>query len=107
MLDVCVCVTMPSPRMWGSARLMDMVSVNPGTLPTCRGGLPGAYLSALKIHLFSLHAWGSVHADAQSGAQFLILPTRVGVCPHAQAAHRGMECIPHTRGGKPYSRAAS
>lgn len=64
--------------MWGSARLMDMVSVNPGTLPTCRGGLPGAYLSALKIHLFSPHAWGSVPQRVQPRRPSRVFPTTCG-----------------------------
>lgn len=75
-----------SPHAWGSAWLMVLVSVNPGTLPTCRGGLPGAYLSALKTHLFSPPTWGSRPTRQTLAGGRIGFPTRVGVCPSRRSS---------------------
>jgi hypothetical protein len=49
-------------------------------------GLPGACLSALKIHLFSSHAWGSFPLNDGVEDTLHVFPTRVGVVPDSWGA---------------------
>ena len=76
-------------------------------LPHTRGDRPEAGGNIARLEQAPPHPWGSTPASSISNRHSAGSPTPVGIDPTRPARSRACAWLPHTRGDRPFSSAAS